>query len=176
MEVREALLSDAAGIARVHVDSWRSAYREIVPASILDGLSYEQKERQWEETLRGTTHQEFVYVAEDEAQQIVGFASGGPALGKNDTLYRGELFTIYLLDAYQRQGLGHRLFFQVVARLLALELTSMLIWVLAENPARRFYEVLGGDLVQTGSYEIKGVKLKQVAYGWLDITQLRHSC
>ena len=176
MKVREALLPDAAGIARVHVDSWRSAYQGFVPTSILDGLLYEQKERQWEETLRGTAHQEFVYVVEDEARQIVGFASGGPALAKNDTRYKGELFTIYLLDTYQRQGLGRRLFFRVVERLLALELTSMLIWVLAENPARRFYEVLGGDLVQTGSYEIKGVELKQVAYGWLDITQLRHSC
>jgi L-amino acid N-acyltransferase YncA len=140
MKVREASLADAAGIARVHVDSWRSAYQGIVPESILDRLSYEQKERQWEETFRGTTHQEFVYIAENEAQQIIGFASGGPGLSKNDSLYQGELFTIYILDAYQRQGLGHRLFFQVVERLLALELTSMLIWVLAENPARRFYE------------------------------------
>ena len=175
MKVREAFLPDATGIARVHVESWRSAYRGIVPDSILEGLSYEQKERQWQETFRGTTHQEFVYVAEDEAQQIIGFASGGPALGKIDSLYRGELFTIYILDAYQRQGLGHRFFFQVVERLLTLELTSMLIWVLTENPARRFYEALGGELVRTGSYEIKGVELKQVAYGWLDITHLRRS-
>ncbi|MDQ6659559.1 MAG: GNAT family N-acetyltransferase [Chloroflexota bacterium] len=130
---------------------------------MLDGLSYEQKERQWAETFRGTKHQESVYVAEDEAEQIIGFASGGPTLAKNDSLYRGELFTIYILDAYQRQGLGHRLFFQVVERLLALELTSMLIWVLAENPACRFYEALGGELVKTGCYEIKGVKLEQVA-------------
>lgn len=172
MQIREASLSDAAGIARVHVDSWRSAYREIVPRDILDGLSYEQKECQWEETIRKTTHQEFVYVAEGEASQIIGFASGGPALNKNASLYRGELFTLYILDAYQHQGLGRRLFFQVVERLLSMDITSMLIWVLAENPARRFYEKLGGQLVKTGTYEVGETTLQQVAYGWVDITRL----
>ena len=173
MNIREATIADAAAIARVSVDTWRSAYRGIVPQRILDGLSYELRASNWKETLRGFGHQEFVYVAENEARQIVAFASGGPALIKQPALYRGELFTLYILDAYQRQGLGQRLFFQVVERLLALQLTSMLIWVLAENPARRFYEKLGGELVRTGIYTIRDVALEQVAYGWLDITQLR---
>lgn len=172
IKIREAGLADVSGIARVHVDSWRSAYRGIVPEDILAGLSYEQKERQWEATIRGTTHSEFVYLAEDETGQVIGFASGGPALA-GDPLYQAELFTIYILEAYQRQGLGQRLFFQVVERLHALGLTSLLIWVLAENTACRFYESLGGELVKTGSYEIKGVTLQQVGYGWLDITQLK---
>ncbi len=57
-----------------------------------------------------------------------------------------------------------------------LEISSMLVWVLAENPARRFYEKLGGKLVTTGSYSIQSVELAQVAYGWLDIAQLRYNC
>jgi hypothetical protein len=36
MQIREASLPDAAGIARVHVDTWRSAYRGIVPNPVLD--------------------------------------------------------------------------------------------------------------------------------------------
>jgi ribosomal protein S18 acetylase RimI-like enzyme len=174
MKIRKAALSDAEEIARVHVDSWRCAYRGFVPASILDELSYEQKARQWEKTLCAMAHQEFVYVAENAAQQIVGFASGGPALFKDNSLYRGELFTLYILDDYQRQGLGQRLFLQVVECLLQLELPSMLIWVLTENPARRFYEKLGGELVATGSYQIQGIELPQVAYGWLDIAQFTY--
>ena len=175
MNIREAHATDAAEIARVHVDTWCSTYKGIVPRNILDGLSYVQKARQWEQILRGSGHQEFVYVAENEARQIIAFASGGPALSKEPTLYHGELFTLYILDAYQRQGLGQHLFFQVVERLLVLQMTSMLIWVLTENPARRFYEKLGGKLVQTGAYTIQGVELAQVAYGWLDITQIRRS-
>jgi hypothetical protein len=39
--IREATLADAEGVARVHVDTWRSAYKEMVPDSYLDGLNYE---------------------------------------------------------------------------------------------------------------------------------------
>ncbi|HEU5378014.1 MAG TPA: GNAT family N-acetyltransferase, partial [Ktedonobacteraceae bacterium] len=73
----------------------------------------------------------------------------------------------------QRQGLGRRLFFHVVERLRALGLTSMLIWVLAENSARRFYEALGGKMVETGIYRTHGIELRQVGYGWPDIRQIK---
>ncbi len=43
MKIREARLSDAAAIARVSIDTWRSAFQNIVPHSVLDGLSYEQQ-------------------------------------------------------------------------------------------------------------------------------------
>jgi ribosomal protein S18 acetylase RimI-like enzyme len=166
MQIREATLSDAAGIARVHVDTWRSAYREIVPDAVLDELSYEQKTEFWERVL-APTNPTFAYVAEDPAtQQIVGFVSGGPAMDKKDMLYKGELFTLYILDAYQRRGLGQRLFFRTVERLIEMGLTSMLIWVLAENPARRFYEALGGQHVKTQPYEVGGITLQEVGYGW----------
>ena len=172
MNIREASLGDAAAIAQVHVDSWRSTYRGIIPDTILAELSYEQRERQWEETVGDTEQREFVYVAENPATGIIGFASGGAALDKSDQLYKGELFSIYIQDAYQHQGLGRRLFLRVVERLIQMKLTSMLIWVLAENPARGFYETLGGRFVKTGSFEIGGKKIEQVAYGWADITRL----
>ena len=172
IRVREACPIDADAIARVHIDTWRSAYRDIVPDAVLESLSYEKDANQWKRVLGGTEHRDFFYVVEDASQSVVGFASGGPALGGNDPQYSGELFTIYILYAFQRQGLGHLLFSQVVKHLISLNLTSMLIWVLADNPARCFYEALGGNLVDTGTYEIEGVVLNQVAYGWTDITQL----
>lgn len=36
--IRYAEASDAAGLADVHISSWRSAYRGIFPDSFLDGL------------------------------------------------------------------------------------------------------------------------------------------
>ena len=42
--VREAVPADARAIARVHVDSWRTTYRDIVPDSVLSQLSYEERE------------------------------------------------------------------------------------------------------------------------------------
>lgn len=49
---------------------------------------------------------------------------------------------------------------------------SMSLWVLAQNPARRFYEQLGGTAVEEKTIEIGGRKLAEVAYGWDDLPAL----
>ena len=40
--IRPAEISDALGIARVHVNAWRETYKGIIPDSVLDALSYEE--------------------------------------------------------------------------------------------------------------------------------------
>lgn len=51
MIIRRAIISDAPGIAKVHVDSWRTTYKGIIPQSFLDGLSYEQRTKLWENNI-----------------------------------------------------------------------------------------------------------------------------
>jgi GNAT superfamily N-acetyltransferase len=167
LRVREALLDDAAGIARVHVESWRATYRGIVPDQVLAELSYGAGEDYWRRVLTRVTDRDFVYLAEDEQARIVGFAFGGPER-TGDSVYTGELHAIYLLPDYQRQGLGRCLTLAVVDRLEQLGLRSLLVWVLADNPSRRFYEALGGQSVRAQQVEIGGAQLEEVAYGWLD--------
>jgi hypothetical protein len=41
--IREAAPADAPGIARVHVDTWRTTYQGIVPDQFLARLSYEAR-------------------------------------------------------------------------------------------------------------------------------------
>ncbi|WP_306428702.1 hypothetical protein [Robertmurraya siralis] len=43
MIIREATLSDAEGIAKVHVDSWRTTYKGIVSDVFLEQLSYKKE-------------------------------------------------------------------------------------------------------------------------------------
>jgi ribosomal protein S18 acetylase RimI-like enzyme len=169
--IRPAHVEDAPGIARVHVDSWRTAYKGILPDEALANLSYEQREHVWAETLSDSERKNFGFVAEDEQGQIVGFVVGGP-VRDNDPLYRGELYAIHLLNEFRRQGLGRRLMLAFVERLLHAGINSMLLWVLAENPAREFYEAMGGQPVKTQSAETEGVMLEEVAYGWPDIRTL----
>ena len=45
--IRKAELEDAKGIAKVHVDSWRTTYKGIVPDTFLENLSYENREQIW---------------------------------------------------------------------------------------------------------------------------------
>ena len=98
VQIREASVPDAAAIAKVHVDSWRTTYTGVVPDDFLAQLSYEQRVRTWRDVLSTHGVTEFVFVAEAEASNIVGFASGGPDRSGN-TDYKGELYAIYLLEA-----------------------------------------------------------------------------
>lgn len=162
MLIRKAELEDVAGIAKVHVDSWRTTYKRIVPVSFLESLSYEEREQIWKSGIERNQ----VYIAEDEKEQIVGFASGGEErTGKYDA-YKGELYAIYLLEGQQGRGTGRKLFQAVVDDLKEKQLNSMLIWALADNPACRFYEKLGGKKIDAAEIELDGKKLDEVAYGW----------
>ncbi|MDZ8187103.1 MAG: GNAT family N-acetyltransferase [Nostoc sp. ChiSLP02] len=168
MLIREANLADAPGIAKVHVDAWQTTYRDLMPAKFLADLSYKAREKMWIKIFSNIAELNFTYIAENEIGQIVAFASGGRER-TGDRLYQGELYAIYILENYQRQGLGHRLISTVAKRLLQSDISSMLVWVLADNPACQFYQSLGGQQVKQKQVEIGTVQLIEVAYGWVDL-------
>ncbi len=172
MIVREAKIADAPAIARVNLDTWRTAYRKIVPPDYLAQLSYEKRESNWQEILANVKNTgDFVCVAENKSGQIVGFAAGGcERTGKY--VYQGELFAIYILEEYQRQGIGRQLVRIIATKLADLSVNSMLVWVLGDNSACKFYEFLGGEKVDEEQTSRAGVILKEIAYGWMDITVL----
>jgi GNAT superfamily N-acetyltransferase len=169
--IRQADLDDAAAIARVHIDAWRTTYVGIVPDEYLASLSYDEREQQWREGLANPANGEFTLVAEDHRQAIVGFATGGPEREGN-TEYRGELRAVYLLSESRRSGIGRRLVAGVAGRLIEAGYDSMLVWVLADNPSRQFYEALGARFICDKVVEIGGARLIEVAYGWQDIRRL----
>ena len=174
MHITEAEIADAAAIAKVHVDSWRTTYTGIVPADYLARLAYEQREQIWHGTLSAPLGLEFVYVVKDKAGNVIGFASGGPERS-GQKKYKGELFALYLSDQYQRQGIGSQLVSCVAKKLTQQGIQSMLVWVLEDNPSRRFYEALGGNLVSKQQIIIGGAALTEVAYGWPDISRMAES-
>jgi ribosomal protein S18 acetylase RimI-like enzyme len=171
MQIREATPDDIPGIARVHVDTWRTAYPGIVPAEHLAGLSYERSEARWREHAFREGSPSLVFVAED-AGQIIASASGGP---ERDGMpgYDGELYGLYVLAAYQRQGIGRKLSQTVARRLAADGFRAVVIWVLKDNhKARAFYEALGGVLIGEKTITIGGADLLDVAYGWPNVSSL----
>lgn len=168
MHIRTATVQDAAAIANVHVESWRTTYKGIVPDDFLARLSSTQRKQFWRRILTEPSSRTVVYVAEEENGNVVGFASGGPERS-GDPVYRGEVYAIYLLVQHQGQGLGRQLLSTLVKHLRQDGMTTLLLWVLAENPARKFYERLGGQPVDEKTVTIGGVPLTEVAYGWQDI-------
>jgi GNAT superfamily N-acetyltransferase len=171
MQIRLAQLDDAAGLARVHVDTWRAAYRGIVPQAHLDSLTYEGREQRWRDNLATVSTGVATYVATGDDSRIIGFAGGGPERG-GDPTYKGELYALYVHPDHQRRGVGRGLSLTVVRHLVSKGYASMLVWVLAQNPSRAFYEALRGKYLYEKPIEIGGANLIEVAYGWPDIHAL----
>lgn len=172
MEIRNAQPADVGAIAKVHVDSWRSTYRDVLPKSYLNDLSYDARETMWQASF-GPESTSFLVVAEDDGK-IAGFAGGGET--HRDTpearLYDGELYAVYMQDSYQRRGVGRRLVVSVAEALIERGYSNMITWVLEDNAACRFYERLGGEYLGSKTVEIADMSLRAVAYGWPDASTL----
>lgn len=168
MLIREAKPQDAHSVARVHVDTWRTAYSGIIPDDYLNGLSYEKAERSGPASLCVNRDNKCLYVAETDYNTIVGFAIGGAERGNIDE-YDGELYAIYVLQEYQKTGIGKQLVSSVAQYLSSFSMNSMLVWVLEANSARGFYEHLGGIKIGADLLEIGGASICEIAYGWKDI-------
>jgi ribosomal protein S18 acetylase RimI-like enzyme len=162
--IRDAVVADAEAIARVHIDSWRAAYRGVVPQGYLDSMSYADRKLRWRRQL-ADDDEVATFVADEPHAGIVGFGICGPQ--RSDGLDSdGELYAIYLLAEYWRRGLGRQLMRAVVAALRARAYSTMGLWVLRDNAACRFYEALGGVKVGEGEHFVGGVCLPKLAYVW----------
>jgi len=172
MTVRPAREEDIPSVARVHVQSWRTTYRGIVPDAFLNGLSCQKKE---EGHRRHLAEPDAIYfVAELPRDGIVGFLMGGRERSGN-VQFPGELYAIYVLDQHHRQGIGSALVGQWAASLRRAAVNSALVWVLADNkPAIAFYQRLGGRQLDERMIEIGGASMKELAFGWEDLSTLDH--
>lgn len=163
--IRNAATSDAAAIARVHVDSWKETYAGLLPQASLDDLGYRGRENMW----KGLDPRRTFVAAEEGG--IVGFVSVGPERN-GDPLFTGELYAIYLVRRCQGRGIGRELFWTAVRALRDEGHRGMLLWVLSANPARGFYEHLGGVHLRSQPITIFGAEVEEDALGWSDISAL----
>ncbi len=173
--IRPASLDDAPGIARVHVDSWRTTYRGIVPDSVLDSIDYDTRAGAWRRGISDTTSSQRVSVAETPVGEIIGFVASGPERSGDYPGYTGEIYAIYLLEAWQGLGLGRRLMIVGVNALLEQGHESMIIWALTENPACDFYSRMGGRPIATQTVTMGRKTLEETGFGWDNIRMMRYA-
>jgi len=144
--VRPAIPDDAEGIAKVHVKSWQEAYVGLLPQATLDGLSVPARMRWWSGQLQETRNDRWTFVAIDPASGVVGFVGGthpprsmfGPAF---------KIPVLYVLQSHLRRGLGRKLMHALGNAMVQYGPGDVALWSLASNqPARQFYEAVGGRL------------------------------
>jgi GNAT superfamily N-acetyltransferase len=165
MIIRWAVREDADGIAGVHISTWQSSYVGLVPQDYLNSLSPQKSAERWKGYLQKMGADSFCFVAVDELVGIVGFVSGGPNRIR-EYQYDGEIYAIYILKEYQRQGIGKGLFREGANWLLNQNCGSLIVWVLKENPAVNFYAALSGKPFHLKTVEIAGAKIVGISYVW----------
>lgn len=168
VQITVATPADARAIAMVQIATWHSTYRGIVPDPYLTSMSLETNEQRWIRILhldREHPAQRITLVARSETAGVVGFLSGGPERD-GTTGYPGEVYAIYVAEEFQGLGTGGRLLREGADKLAARDLSPFLVWVLSDNPFRKFYERHGGVPLHHKTVEIGGKELEETAYGF----------
>jgi len=169
--IRPATPADAAAIAEVRVNAWRTTYKGMIPAAYLAAMKVEDSAALWEKILAASPNATSVFVAANE-DGIVGFASGNMLAEPKHGL-DAELSAVYLVQAAQRAGVGQRLVAAVAAAQRAHGATGLIAWVIAGNKAARaFYEKLGAELLIEQPFSWDGMDLIEAGYGWRNLDAL----
>lgn len=147
---------DFDAIRQVYYQTWLTTYRNQLPSSILSQLTPAtwQPEQRWQNML----------LALNTAGEVVGVCSYGPARLPLLTGF-GELYSIYVLPAYQHQGIGQQLMSMALAK-LAEKYRHLYLEVLITNQsAQRFYRKNGFHQTKlTRSNHVPGGKLQTVIF------------
>lgn len=154
MNLREADTEDIDAVARLHAESWRTAYRGYYRDAFLDGPVYDDRLSVWRDRLTSPVRNQHAIVAEDGGA-IAGFAC---AFGDDDPKWGTLLDNIHVDPERKRGGIGTRLI-REIARWADHEYpgSGFYLWVLEGNaPARRFYERLGAQNAQQAASEPPG--------------------
>lgn len=178
MLIRHAREDDADAMAQLIVDTFFAAHATQIPAEALqrrrDDWTHETSAKAWRRPLRaiasGAETEDCIFVACTDDGDLIGLAMGTPAEGLTHT---GEVSAVYVRPDQQGRGIGRQLVQTVATWLHARGHNALRIMALAANaPARRFYETLGGTVVDEMEMDEYGCMLPFVVYGWPDIRAL----
>jgi GNAT superfamily N-acetyltransferase len=159
--VRRGKSADAKELANIFRDSWRLAYRGIIPHLHLESMIRRRGADWWVTAMRSG---EGILVIELD-RSLAGYASCGKS--RTRSKYQGEIYELYLAPLYQGIGLGERLFEACRHALDMRGLNGLIIWSLIENDAAvDFYWRRGGRPVGQSSELIGGAKLQKIAFAW----------
>lgn len=139
-KVRKAVKSDSLDLANIIVESWKSAYSEIIPKDeIAKFLDKERRQRQFE---RFIEDEEIILIGSvNEIACGLVFANKDNDQGLEDC---GSIYSIYLLEEYWGKGLSEKLMDSALNILKDQGCKKVSLWVYEDNTrARKFYEKCG---------------------------------
>ncbi len=159
--VRKAEARDPQALAGVFSESWRHAYRGIIPHLHLEAMIRKRGPGWWSNAI---TSGEGLLVLETGGA-VGGYATWGAARARGQS--EGEIYELYLAPTYQGLGFGELLFESCRHRLETRRARGLLVWALLDNtPAIDFYWRRGGRPALRAFDRFGKVKLEKIGFTW----------
>ena len=173
VSVRPARRDDAEEIARIQVETWRTAYSSILPAVVLDALSPAEAAAAWEAAIISPPSPRHHVLIAQEQDWRVGFVAVGPAedleADDPDPATTAALAPILVEPRWGRRGHGSRLLAAAVDHARADGMTRAVAWIPeADTPSREFLLSAGwapdglARALDTGAGELREIRLHTV--------------
>jgi GNAT superfamily N-acetyltransferase len=170
VSVRPARPEDAGEIGRIQVATWRTAYADVLPAPVLEGLSEDQAVDAWRSAITDPPSPRHHVLVALEQQWLVGFAGVAPADDLEDTDPDPEttaaLAPILVEPRWGRRGHGSRLLAAAVDHARGDGMTRAIAWIPeADKPSREFLLSAGwapdglARALDTGAGELREIRL-----------------
>jgi len=164
VELRQPHADEIDDLAALHVRCWREAYGGLLDPGFLAGLSAGYRADIWRKVIADPSMFVLVALAEDER---VGFVISGPASPDYRKWADGEIHALYLLGAFQGQGLGRKLLAAGLEDWRRRGGRGAVAMVFGGNlRARRFYEARGGRAVGEAVIALGGQSHVEIAYSF----------
>ncbi len=157
---------DIEQVAKILIDSWRIAYKDIIDETFLQNLCLEEK---IEKLKKEYKDKEYTIARNKEINEIIGVTRFGKRLDELDRFieYDGEIYALYVKPELLRKKIGSKLLLYAKERLKEQGSHKMIIWCLKENqPSRKFYESMGGIWLGEKMRNIGGKDYSLVGYGY----------
>ena len=140
--IRLGTVDDAATIARIHVEGWRAAYRDIVPPELMASRTrLDVRTADFQEALCEADDGDRFWIFERDGE---GAALAYTRQGHDeDVANPGELKLFYTLPELKGGGIGLRLFDYAIGDLISRGLSPYLYTFRENAAARAWYERRG---------------------------------
>lgn len=139
--VRPARPGDVPEIARIQVETWRTAYKRFVPPSVLAALDVAAAGQAWGAAVAAPPSPAHHVLVATEGETTVGFAAVGPSDEADAAPDEAAVAALLVEPRWGRRGHGSRLLAAAVDHLRPAGTTRLVAWVPdGDRASAAFYE------------------------------------
>ena len=177
MTIRTATHDDIDDLARILVSGLHATYTGLVDPDWLAQRTVDEYRTKWAEWLKDESFHALVSCNDDGTP--IGVITFGklktppPGVSLIRPLYTAEIYAVYILPDYWRQGHGMHLMHAALCALRTQKHKSMCLWALEGNKrAGAFYTALNGQRIGKRDIEAGSRKAREVCFAWRDLSAL----